>query len=280
MAIFQLDEARNPPKKLQTSIQRTEAVWVRIGVDWYKAKKRGSTAKKFAEERQINYNTFTKGMARYKRQIDLAFDAEMAKTKPKDKLSRREKDAIIINDFRESMRKKIKDDGAAINNKSEKWFRQTVSKAVRGHQVVKPQPGKLYAFVYDAKHKDTLPFWDKYPLIVFLGVSSSKVAGTTLFHGLNLHYVPPKARQEFLEELLKRYSSTENLSNNTKLKIDWSKVKGFQGADKMIKAYLPGNVKGHFVEIKPADWSNVIFMPLQQFVSQGKRFSSNAVWKR
>jgi hypothetical protein len=48
----------------------------------------------------------------------------------------------------------------------------------------------------------------------------------------------------------------------------------------MIKSYLPPNVKGRFVEIKPSDWGNVVLMPLQSFQSQGKRFAANKVWKK
>lgn len=276
--IFQLDEA--VPKKAQVKITRQEAAWVQIGVEWRQAKAKGATAKSFAAEKDIIYDTFRRSMLRYAKQIDLAYDATVAKGKPANKQTRREKEAILINSFRQSIRERVRNEGAAVNNKSEKWFKETLSKGVRGHAVVTPQPGKLYAFVYDAKHKETLPFWDKYPLIIFLGVSQSKVAKTTLFQGLNLHYIPPKARQQFLEELLKKYSSTGTVTNSTKLKIDWSKVKGFQGADLMIKSYLPPNVKGRFVEIKPADWGNVVLMPLQQFVSQGKRFAANKVWKK
>jgi kynureninase len=76
-------------------------------------------------------------------------------------------------------------------------------------------------------------------------------------YGLNLHYIPPKARQQFLEELLKQYANTPTITNKTKLKIDWSQVKGFAGADKMIKAYLPGHIRGSLAEIKPADWANM-----------------------
>ncbi|WJJ54797.1 DNA end protector protein [Acinetobacter phage AB1I1M-1] len=279
MDIFQIDEAQVPPK-LQPKITRQELAWVKIGVDWYKAKEKGKSGKQFAEEKGINYTTFTRSMTRYRDKIKLAFEAEKAKSKPENKLTKREKEAILINSFRQSMREKIKNDGAAVNNKSEKWFKETLAKGVRGHSVVRPQPGKLYAFIYDAKHKDTLPYWDKYPLIIFLGTSRSKVAGTMLFHGLNLHYIPPKARQQFLEDLLKSYSSTKTITNSTVLKVDWSKVKGFNGADKMIKAYLPGNVKGRFVEIKPSDWANVTLMPLQQFTSGNKRFAASKVWKK
>lgn len=276
MSIFTIGESNDEnPKKLT----RQEKAWIEIGVQWYKAKRRGVTAKKFAEEKNIPYATFTRSMSRYRDKIDLAYNAELIKDKPSEKLSKREKEILIINSFRQSIKSKIKNDGAAVNNKSEKWFKDTLAKGVKSRTVVRPQPGRLYAFVYDAKHKDTLPFWDKYPLIIFLGVSKSSVAGTTLFHGLNLHYIPPKARQQFLEELLKNYSNTSTVNSNTSLKIDWSKVKGFNGADKMIKAYLPPNVKGKFVEIKPDDWSNAVLLPLQQFVSKGKRFASTKVWK-
>lgn len=278
MSIFQIDEAEIPAK-LQPKITRQEAAWVKIGVEWYAAKEKGKSAKLFAEEKQIPYTTFTRSMARFRDKIKLAVEAEKAKLKPKGKLTKREKDAIIINSFRQSMREKIRNDGAAVNNKSEKWFKTTLANGVRGHKVTRPEVGKLYAFIYDAKHKATLPYWDRFPLIIFLGNSRSKVAGTAMMHGLNLHYIPPKARQQFLEELLKSYSSTDQLSNSTKLKIDWSKVKGFQGADKMIKAYLPNHVKGVFVEIKPSDWANVVMMPLQSFQSQGKRHAAGKVWK-
>ncbi len=279
MSIFQIDEAADLASK--APISRQEATWVSIGIEWLEAKANGSTAKQFALDKNINYGTFTKSISRYKSKIQLAYDAKIAKSKGgAEKLSRREKEAVIINSFRQSMREKIRNEGAAVNNKSEKWFKDTLAKGVRGHTVVRPSPGRIYAFIYDAKHKDTLPFWDKYPLIIFLDVVQSKVSKTTLFHGLNLHYIPPKARQQFLEELLKKYSSTTEISNSTKLKIDWSKVKGFSGADQMIKAYLPAHVKGKFVEIKPSDWANVVMMPLQQFQSKGKRFGANKVWKR
>ncbi|WPK18030.1 hypothetical protein [Escherichia phage BYEP02] len=110
-------------------------------------------------------------------------------------------------------------------------------------------------------------------MIIYLGLGKHN-----LMYGLNLHYIPPKARQQFLEELLKQYANTPTITNKTKLKIDWSQVKGFRGADQMIKAYIPGNIMGSLVEIAPKDWANVVLMPLQQFVSKGKRFSANKVW--
>ncbi len=252
---------------------KNEQQWVAIGVDWYNAKAKGQSGKAFADERGLNYATFTKAMSRYASRIKLAHQVQKLEKKPGNKLTKAERQLIMINSFRKSIRDKIANEGAAVNNKSARWFTETLKKGIRGHQVSKPQPGKIYAYIYDAKHKDTLPYWDKYPLVIYLGLGKHN-----LMYGLNLHYIPPKARQQFLEELLKQYASTPTITNSTKLKIDWTKVKGFQGADQMIKAYIPGNIKGPLVEIKPADWANVVMMPLQSFQSKGKRFSAQKVW--
>lgn len=262
---------------LNRAPSKSEQQWVKIGVEYAKAKAKGTTAKEFADERGFNYASFTKAMSRYQSRIKTAVKVEKLEKKPQNKLTKAERQLIMINSFRSSLRDKIKNEGAAVNNKSAKWFTETITKNVRGHQVSKPEPGKLYAYIYDAKHKDTLPYWDKYPLIINLGFGQN---GTSrVMYGLNLHYIPPKARQEFLEELLKQYANTPVISNKTKLKINWSQVKGFKGADQMIKSYLPGHIKGPMIEIKPADWANVVMMPLQQFMSKGKRYSATSVWK-
>lgn len=280
MAIFQIDEASQISRSGMPRVTKDELQWINLGVEWSKAKKRGVSAKAFADEKGINYGTFTKSMSRYKSKIELAVKADELSDKPQNKLTRADRAVIMINSFRQSIRAKIANTGAAKNNKSAKWFADTLRKGVKGHKVYRPTPGKVYAYQYDAKHKDTLPYWDRYPLIVFLGFYTTPKSNTLLMHGLNLHYIPPKARQQFLEDLLKQYASTRTITNNTKLNIDWSKVKGFQGADQMIKAYLPSHIKGPIIEIKPSDWANVVMMPLQQFQSAGKKFAATKVWNR
>lgn len=277
MAIFSFINEATPNSAPLRAISKNEKYWVALGVEFSKEKAKGVTSKAFADSKGILYSTFTKSMSRYASAIKTAIKIEKLENTPTNKLTRKDRELMLINSFRSSLREKIRNEGAASNTKSAKWFAETISKNIRSHKVTKPQAGKLYAYMYDAKHKDTLPYWDKFPLIIFLG--TGKQGSTQLMYGLNLHYIPPKARQQFLEELLKQYASTPTITNNTKLKIDWSKVKGFKGADKMIKAYLPGNIKGALVEIKPADWANVIMLPLQQFISQGKRFSANTVWR-
>ncbi|QJT71872.1 DNA end protector protein [Shewanella phage Thanatos-1] len=278
MSIFLIEGSPGTESKQTKSVSKTKQRWVEIGVEYYLQKNRPNSlsAKEFAEQKGIKYSTFTSGMTRYKPDINLGLKVINLQNKPENKLTKKEREDLLVNSFRASIRKKIANDGAAVNNKSAKWFADTM-KSVKSFKASKPSPGRLYAYMYDAKHKDTLPYWDKFPLIIYLGLG--KQGNTTLMYGLNLHYIPPKARQEFLESLLKQYSSTKTLSNSTRLKIDWSKVKGFKGADVMIKAYLPSHIKGPTIEIKPQDWANVVMMPTQQFVSNGKRYSANKVWR-
>lgn len=272
MSIFQfITEAESKSSGARPT--KNEQQWIAIGVEFANAKAKGMTGKAFADERGLNYASFTKAMSRYQSRIKTAVQVSKLEKKPGHKLTKAERQLIMINSFRKSIRDKIANEGAAVNNKSAKWFTDSIKQGVRGLKVAKPSPGKLYAYIYDAKHKETLPYWDKYPLIIYLGLGKHN-----LMYGLNLHYIPPKARQQFLEELLKQYASTPTITNSTKLKIDWSKVKGFQGADQMIKAYIPANIKGTLIEIKPQDWANVVMMPLQQFMSKGKRFSAQKVW--
>ena len=42
--------------------------------------------------------------------------------------------------------------------------------------------GRMFMFFYDPKTKDTLPFYDRFPLIVMVGPAAGG------FYGLNLHY--------------------------------------------------------------------------------------------
>lgn len=271
MPVFEIiNEADNTPAK------RTAKVWVGLGVEFAKAKAKGVTSKEFAAAKGIAYTTFTKSMSRYKSEILAALELEKLKGKSAKGLSARERGLKMVDAFRASIREKGK--ASRPKEKSQEWFLKTVKAGVKGHQVVRPQVGRIYTFVYDAKNKDTLPYWDRFPLIIYLGEKVTKSGGINMM-GLNLHYINPKARQQFLEALLKQHASTPTLSNKTRLKIKWSDVRGMRGSDQMIKAYLPSHLKSKFIEIAPKDWSNVIYMPTYQFMSQGKRFDARKVWR-
>lgn len=254
----------------------TKEKWIELGVKYLEKKERGWSALQFAKEYNLKHATMSRAFRKFREEIREQYEIERKKPKKRSKPTSKKKD--LINQFREALRAKSKDSNASNNNKSVKWFKEKIKESLRTKQTTRPIPGKMYTFVYDAKLKDTLPYWDKFPLILYLGVKVTK-DGRKLFTGINLHYIPPKARQEFMEELLP-YASTKNLSANTKLKINWDTVKSMRGSDLMIKTYLPSHLKTSMNEIKPTDWPNAIYMPTQQFMSKGKRFGARQVWSR
>lgn len=273
--IFEVTDPLNP-NPISTKKLKTKEDWVLIGVEYMTKKDAGWTQRRFAKESKIPVSTLQKAFARYKTEI-LAAYAKQKKNK-KNIPTQAERKRNLINSFRGQLKTYGKDQNISANNKSTRWFREKIKQTVRGKSVTQFKPGAIYTYVYDAKHKDTLPYWDKFPLIVSLGTSTTK-NGIKLMHGLNLHYVPPRARQEFLEALLIHATTKKQVSVSTRLKINWDMVKGMKGSRNMIKAYLPQNIRGKIVEITPTDWVNVIYLPTQQFYSQGKRYSANKVWR-
>lgn len=275
--IFESDEAIKPKRKTQAP--RSKSDWIALGVVYLEKKDSGWTQARFCKEYNIPVSTLQKALGRFKEDIKSAYEIHKVESKKKSKLvaSEAEKKRNLINSFRSQLKTYSKDKNITANNKSTTWFREKIKNSIRGKTSSKFNTGSIYTYVYDAKHKDTLPYWDKFPLIIFLGTSTTK-NGVTLLQGLNLHYIPPRARQEFLEELLIYATTKRKLTSNTRLKINWTMVKNMAGSKEMIKNYLPQNVKGKVVEINPQDWSNIVFLPTQQFYSKGKRYSARKVW--
>lgn len=198
----------------------------------------------------------------------------------------REQEKELRNQFRGLVRKtKEVSSSAKTNNKSVRWFKDTVMKSIKTHTVSRPKVGRVYQFVYDAKWKKELPYYDVYPLSVCIAVASDR------WWSINLHYLPVSARTSFLEELLVKYANDQTLkngsiSNSTHLKIDWQRIKNFNPRvfEHAITSYLPGNMKSGLNEINPKEWHMAASLPTQQFVSyesgKRKRFAANKVWSR
>lgn len=253
--------------------KKTKSQWIDLGVEYLDSK---LTPKQFAEKYGLNPDSFRRVLSTYKKDIQTAKLAKDALS-GKRRLNAQQKHAVMLQDFRAQIKTRASISPPKNEKKTTEWFQQTIKNQARGHKVGVPKQGRIYTFVYDAKHKATLPYWDAFPLIVYLGPTIKN----NLLLGLNLHYIPPKARQEFLEELLK-FASSDRLSNKTYLEINWNKVKNVDTrlVKHMVKSYLPSHVKGQFVEIKPADWVNVVYLPTAKFVSgpDSKSFNNKKVW--
>ena len=122
--------------------------------------------------------------------------------------------------------------------------------------------GNMYLFAYDPKHKETLPYYDRFPLIFPI----NKAKGG--FLGINLHYLPPPFRAKLMDELYtvmnnKAFNDTTRLTAKYKILNSTTKFKAFKPC---IKHYLNAQVRSKPAYINPTEWDVALFLPTQKFV--------------
>lgn len=122
--------------------------------------------------------------------------------------------------------------------------------------------GNMYLFAYDPKHKDTLPYYDRFPLIFPI----NKAKGG--FLGLNMHYLPPILRAKLMDQLYtvlnnKKFDETTRLTASYKVLNGAAKFKEFGPC---IKHYLNAHVRAKPAYINPSEWDIALFLPTQKFV--------------
>jgi len=129
-------------------------------------------------------------------------------------------------------------------------------------------PGRLFMFFYDPKYKDTLPYYDRFPLVMV--VDKAPGAG---FYGLNFHYLDYRRRAILMERLL-QYKNNNAFDQSTRLRLSYdmlkkaSKLRTFKPC---FKHYLPGQVRSQVREIPAEYWETVLFFPSEQFKKASKQ---------
>lgn len=170
----------------------------------------------------------------------------------------------------------------ARTKESKKWFEKKVgelSKVSRTKvlkdsaldKTTKTLPGSMYMYFYDPKHKKTLPYYDRFPLTIFVEPAKDG------FYGLNLHYLRPDIRAEFLDQLMK--TAPNKVTDTTRLtKMRYSLLQGvtkYKEFKPCFKHYLGKHVKSQFSRVPMTDWEIAIFLPTEQFIKSAK----TSVWK-
>jgi hypothetical protein len=166
------------------------------------------------------------------------------------------------------------------SRKSKAWFDQQVT--LISKQNVTPNkvlgsdsnqlttalvPGNLYMFFYDAKHKATLPYWDRFPLVFPFKKTEDG------FMGLNMHYLPYQMRVQLLDKLM-GFANNKTLDETTKLKFSWALIDGvskYQAASPCVKQYLDQHVKSPFRKVNGNDWATAMLLPVESFVGSNKQ---------
>jgi hypothetical protein len=171
---------------------------------------------------------------------------------------------------------------SARTSESRAWFRKRIKAMGNINQNTllkddylvtksRPTPGRMFMFAYDPKHKETLPYYDTFPLILMVGPAENG------FYGLNLHYLPPLIRAKLLDKLMET-ANNQRFDETTKLKINYnllSSVAKFREFEPCFKYYLTEHVQSKIVMVQPPEWDIAIFLPTEQFQKKG----NNYVWR-
>lgn len=131
---------------------------------------------------------------------------------------------------------------------------------------LKFEPGTFYLFNYDPITKEKMPYHDRFPLVCLLDNSPKG------FMGLNMHYLHPMARADFMDKLY-RFKTDDRFDEDTSLRLTYDVVKsisGYKYYKPCIKRYLNTQVKSKFIKIHPAEWDLILMLPLERFVGASK----------
>ena len=129
-----------------------------------------------------------------------------------------------------------------------------------------PLIGSMNMFFYDPKHKETLPYYDRFPLAVIVGPAPNG------FYGLNLHYLPPLLRAKMLDALMDVASSKK--SEDARFNIRYKMLKNAQKLrfyKPCFKHYLNAHVESKFSEVPAPEWEIATFLPTAQFKKSSKQ---------
>lgn len=161
------------------------------------------------------------------------------------------------------------------STESIKWFMRNaklIGREKAQQLVLKEQPkargigkdipiGKMFTFAYDPKHKDTLPYFDRFPLGFYVGPAPSG------FYMINLHYLSPKHRAILFDELLKIVNSPGN-TGGRKVRLTYDLLNGtrkFKLFRPAFKHYLAKQLDSRVVSIPYEEWEAALFLPLAEF---------------
>ena len=160
---------------------------------------------------------------------------------------------------------------------SREWFMKKAQtmRGINREALMKEEPlssggrriiGSMQMFFYDPKHKETLPYYDRFPLSIILKPAKGGILG------LNLHYLPPILRAQFLDALMDNVTSKK--SENAKFDLTVKLLAGTSSLDMYkpcIKHYLTEHVRSKFAEVKAPEWEIATFLPTAQFEKADKR---------
>jgi hypothetical protein len=161
------------------------------------------------------------------------------------------------------------------------WFRQKIKdlgataptdktgllKTTKDLQSSRLMPGTMVFFGYDPKHKETLPYYDRFPLSFIF--SMDKLGMT----GINFHYLPLPVRIKLFDKMW-QIAKNSKLPTQQVMALNWnllSNVSKFPEVAPAVKRYLYNHVQTRFIKVPLEDWKTAIMLPNEMFAKQSAR---------
>jgi hypothetical protein len=180
--------------------------------------------------------------------------------------------AYLIDRLKEQLKETGKQSGS---RRARQWIRQKVKDLANARQTIMrdntrkvslPWIGKMYFYFYDPKTKDSLPYYDRFPLVI--PIEHYKDG----FLGLNLHYIHPRQRLLLLDSL-SEYATNSRYDTTTRLRLSYSLLANASKHPQFsacLKRYLYGHVQSQFLEIQADEWDIAVLLPAENFAKAEK----------
>jgi len=133
--------------------------------------------------------------------------------------------------------------------------------------------GNLFFFNYDPKGKKTLPYYDRFPLVLPLEVTKEGILG------INFHYLDPYHRALLMDRILEAFEAeTDERRVLNRFRFSYQTLESFGSRYKYykpaIKRYLFSNMRSRMLQIDEEEWKVALFLPVHRFVGA----KPNEIW--
>ena len=119
--------------------------------------------------------------------------------------------------------------------------------------------GDMYCYYYNPKHRDKLPYYDRFPMMMLIS------ADQDTFLGLNFHYLRPKLRAILLDRVSAKIGGGIP---------KWNRLKKVPEIERVVKRYRFDHIMRKVIPIEENEQEIAIFLPLERF----KKASPSKIW--
>lgn len=177
----------------------------------------------------------------------------------------------------EDMIAKTKEEARKRRSRGIAWFEDKIKRYVKNdtdHTWSNYQPkqvpfiGGMFFYIYDAKHKDKLPYWDALPLVIPFSIQDDRMTC------INLHYLPIDLRIVLLKKLMEfstKYKGREYMKISYNMLKSLSEIKLVKPT---IHTYLYSHIKTRLIKVNADAWGVAAYLPVTEF----QKATNRKVW--